>query len=155
VDSSRGRVGSVGVPRYGSEAPRNVEANPDEALRQHVEAEASEEFLGAERHQSELTAVTVVLPPKRHVVVGDGHESMIRDRDSMRVPGQIVIYFAQRTDQGYSFQILNLATGHIRTFGSTPRGISNGATVSPDGRWFAYTQQDHAGSDIVVVRNFK
>ena len=29
-----------------------VEANPDEALREHVEAEAAEEFLSAERHQS-------------------------------------------------------------------------------------------------------
>jgi hypothetical protein len=38
-----------------------VEANPDEALRQYVQAEAAEEFLSAERHQADSTPVAVVL----------------------------------------------------------------------------------------------
>jgi dipeptidyl aminopeptidase/acylaminoacyl peptidase len=65
------------------------------------------------------------------------------------------IYFSQRTEQGHSFQFLNLATRQVRAFGSTPRTIGNGVTVSADGRWFAHGQQDHAGSDIVLVDNFK
>jgi hypothetical protein len=26
--------------------------------------------------------------------------------------------------------------------------------VSPDGRWFLFTQTDHSGSDIMLVQNF-
>jgi eukaryotic-like serine/threonine-protein kinase len=65
------------------------------------------------------------------------------------------IYFTQRIEQGYSFQFLNLATWQVQPFGSTQRQIGNGVTVSADGRWLAYSQQDHAGSDIVVVENFR
>src|SRR5258708_36016330 len=52
----------LGATARGQEA---VEANPDEALREHVEAEAPEEFLGAEGHETDRAPVAVILPPKR------------------------------------------------------------------------------------------
>ena len=79
-----------------------VEANPDEALRQHVEAEAPEEFLRAERHQSDLAPVAVVLPPKRHLVVGHGDEPMIGDRDAVGVPREIVEHVARAAEGGFA-----------------------------------------------------
>jgi len=42
-----------------------------------MEAEAAEEFLSAERHQSDPTPVAVVLPPKRHLTLGHGDEPMV------------------------------------------------------------------------------
>ena len=89
--------------------------------------------------------------------VGRGPESKVLSNVVERnfMPVADGIYFAQRTDQGYSFQFLNAATGQVRPFGSTPREVDNVVTVSPDGRWFAYAQQDHAGSDIMVVNNFR
>jgi len=110
-----------------------------------------------ESHSGDMLLFTKPEGTLWQMPIGGGPENKIVENVARRnfMPGADGIYFAQRTDQGYSFQILNPATGHMRTFGSTPRGISNGATVSPDGRWFAYTQQDHAGSDIALVKNFK
>ncbi len=77
-----------------------VEANPDEALREHVEAEAAEEFLRAERHQSDPTPVAIVLPPKRHLVLGDGDEPMVGDRDPVGVPREIVQHVTGAAERG-------------------------------------------------------
>ena len=77
-----------------------VEANPDEALREHVEAEAAEEFLRAEGHQPDLAPVAVVLPPKRHLVLGHGDEPMIGDRDAVGVPREIVQHVTGAAERG-------------------------------------------------------
>ena len=77
-----------------------VEANPDETLREHVEAEAAEEFLSAERHQSDPTPVPVVLPPKRHLVLGHGDEPMVGDRDAVGVPREIVQHVTGAAEWG-------------------------------------------------------
>jgi hypothetical protein len=66
------------------------EANPNEALRQHVEKEVTEEFVGTDRHRARRAAVCIVLPPKRDLVVGDVDDPMIRDRDAVRVTRQVV-----------------------------------------------------------------
>jgi Tol biopolymer transport system component len=89
--------------------------------------------------------------------VGGGPESKVLENVTRRnfIPAADGIYFMQRTEQGYSYQFLNFTTGQVRAFGSTTRQIGNVVTVSADGRWFAYSQQDHAGSDIVLVGNFR
>ena len=86
-----------------------------------------------------------------------GPESKVLENVLQRnfVPTADGIYFVQRTEEGYSFQFLNLATRQVRAFGSTLRQVGNVVTVSADGRWFAYAQQDHGGSDIVLVDNFR
>jgi Tol biopolymer transport system component/DNA-binding winged helix-turn-helix (wHTH) protein len=90
-------------------------------------------------------------------IVGGGPESKVLENVVMRnfMPAPDGIYFMRRTEQGHSFQFLNFTTGQVRTFGATTRQIGNVVTVSADGRWFAYSQQDHAGSDIALVDNFR
>jgi hypothetical protein len=89
--------------------------------------------------------------------VGGGPESKVLENvvDRNFMPTADGIYFVRRTDQGYSFQFYSSASGHVHSFGSTQRHVGNVVTVSPDGRRFAYAQQDHAGSDIIVVENFR
>ncbi len=89
--------------------------------------------------------------------VGNGPESKVLSHVAKRnfIPAAGGIYYAEETDQGYSFQFLDAVTGHVHAFGSTRRVVSNVVAISPDGRWFAYAQQDHAGSDIIVVDNFR
>jgi hypothetical protein len=43
----------------------------DEALRQYMEEKASKKLVDVERERTQLTAVAIVLPPKRHGGVGD------------------------------------------------------------------------------------
>jgi WD40-like Beta Propeller Repeat len=63
--------------------------------------------------------------------------------------------YVRLTGAGQAVPFFNSATGQVRQFGSTPREIGNGVTVSRDRRWFAYAQRDRDGSDIVVVENFR
>jgi hypothetical protein len=89
--------------------------------------------------------------------VDGGPESKVLENVAMRnfMPTADGIYFMQRTEQGHSFQFLDFTTRQVRTFGATTRRIGNVVTVSPDRRWFAYSQQDHAGSDIALVDTFR
>jgi hypothetical protein len=64
-----------------------------------VKAKPPEEFVGAERHQPHLTAMSVVLPSKGHVVVHDVDDPMIRDRDAMGVARQVVQYVRGTTER--------------------------------------------------------
>ena len=38
---------------------------------------------------------------------------------------------------------------------TTERGVYEAIAVSPDGRTILYTQRDEAGSDLMVVENFR
>ena len=66
------------------------QADPDKPFRQDVQKEATQEFDGADGHRARLTAMRVVFPAKRDLVVRHGDEAMIRDRDAVRVPRQVV-----------------------------------------------------------------
>jgi hypothetical protein len=50
----------------------------------------------------------------------------------------------------YSF-----ATGQIRTFATTPQPVYWFLSVSPDQRFLLYTQTAQAGSDLMLVDNFR
>jgi hypothetical protein len=90
------RTGDQDTPAQGqvvgsaSSREKAVEANPDEASREHVQAQPTEEFVGADGHDPDLTAVGVVLPAKRDAVVGDVDEPMIGNRDAVRVTREVV-----------------------------------------------------------------
>src|ERR1700675_3015469 len=64
------------------------------------------------------------------------------------------IYFvpqtAPRTICFYDF-----ATGHTREIFKTDRGLSDGISVSPDGRYMLYSQLDENNSNIMLVNNFR
>jgi dipeptidyl aminopeptidase/acylaminoacyl peptidase len=67
------------------------------------------------------------------------------------------IYFIPErgADGKYSIQFLSFATGKIKTVGPILGQLSFGLSVSPDGRSILYTQTDEAGSDLMLVENFR
>ena len=74
-------------------------ADADEALRQDVQQKAAQEFVDVERERADLTAVPIVLPPKRDGVVGDVDEPVIRDGDAVGVAREVVQHVG-RTAEG-------------------------------------------------------
>jgi len=67
------------------------------------------------------------------------------------------IYFIPRQDPkfGYSIQFLNTATGKTQRIAAIEKPVGVGLTVSPDRRWILYTQADQAGTDLMLVENFR
>jgi Tol biopolymer transport system component len=71
------------------------------------------------------------------------------------------IYFvpAPSAAASFSIQFLNLATSQITTVAKLDRpidlGDSGGLAVSPDGRWMLYEQVEQAGSELMLVENFR
>jgi Tol biopolymer transport system component len=67
------------------------------------------------------------------------------------------IYFIPMPDpkSGGSIQFLNTATGRIQRIASIEKPGGIGLTVSPDRRWILYAQVDQAGSDLMLVENFR
>ena len=67
------------------------------------------------------------------------------------------IYFIARPDpaKGYSIRFLELATGRINTIAELGRQPCGNLAISPDRRWALYYQQDQAGSDLMLVENFR
>jgi hypothetical protein len=55
-----------------------------------VKKKATEELDRGERHQALSVAVSIVLPAKCHLAIIDRHESMIGNRHTMSVSGQIL-----------------------------------------------------------------
>jgi len=64
-------------------------SNADEAPRQDVEQEPPERLVADERHHLHAVVVRIVLPPEAHDPVDDIDETVIRDRDAMRVARQV------------------------------------------------------------------
>jgi Tol biopolymer transport system component len=67
------------------------------------------------------------------------------------------IYFVPKLDSTgrYSIQFLDFATQRIRYISTSERDIGGYLSVSPDGRWILYTQEDQTGSDLMLVENFR
>ena len=67
------------------------------------------------------------------------------------------IYFFVRPDEnGYSdLSFYEFATGEIRRILAVERPVTFRIDVSPDGRTILYSQADEAGSDLMLVENFR
>jgi len=67
------------------------------------------------------------------------------------------IYFVPGPDSSgrYSIQFLDFATKKVRFITTIEMPISEYLSVSPDGRWILYSQFDQAGSDLMLVENFR
>jgi len=71
------------------------------------------------------------------------------------------IYFvpSKNASAGSTVQFLQFATSSIRTIVSLEQPLNlaemGGLAVSPDGRWILYTQFDQAGSELMLVENFR
>ena len=66
-----------------------VMADPVEAVRQGVQQEAADEFLGVEGHDLLLAAMTIVAPAEGHFGIGDADQAGIGDSDPMGVAAEI------------------------------------------------------------------
>jgi Tol biopolymer transport system component len=63
-------------------------------------------------------------------------------------------------DPGDSIRFLDFGTGQTRLVANVAKPFNfnagaGGLAVSPDGRWILYTQFDQAGSELMLVENFR
>ena len=67
------------------------------------------------------------------------------------------IYFIpeQPADVSSSIQFLDFAKGTVRTITRIEKPLGLGLSVSPDERYILYTQREQAGSDLMLVENFR
>jgi Tol biopolymer transport system component len=90
--------------------------------------------------------------------VGGGEESLVLPSVILRAFFLVNdgIYFIPElgADRKSSIQFLNIATGKVKTVApiSYP---AEGLSLSPDGRYLLFSQFDEAGSDLMLVENFR
>jgi len=65
------------------------------------------------------------------------------------------IYSIRMTEQGWRLQFFDFASRSLRDLAPVNQLTGLGLTVSPDGRFLLYTQLDQAGSDLMLVENFR
>jgi Tol biopolymer transport system component/DNA-binding winged helix-turn-helix (wHTH) protein len=68
------------------------------------------------------------------------------------------IYFSQSHEAGSNctLRFLSFKTGAVKIIATIPHLIDGGLSVSPDGRYAVYTQEDQEpGSDLMLVENFR
>jgi Tol biopolymer transport system component len=67
------------------------------------------------------------------------------------------IYFMPESavDRKFPIQFLSFSSATVKTVASMSAPPSEGLSVSPDGRFLLFTQQDEAGSDLMLVENFR
>ena len=71
-----------------------------------------------------------------------------------RAGGSLLLHSARQA--GHSdIRLYEFSTGKIRKSLTIERGISEQIAVSPDGRTILYTQLDEAGSELMLVENFR
>ena len=92
--------------------------------------------------------------------VEGGQETKVVDSvnpSTLWTVGSKGIYFFKAADnKGRSDLCLyEFATAKTRKLLTVERRVSPGLTVSPDGRTILYTQLDEAGSDLMLVENFR
>ena len=61
-----------------------------EPVRQHMNQEAADEFLGREGHRLLTVSVPVVFPVKSDLAVVDGHQAAVGDGDTVGIAPDIV-----------------------------------------------------------------
>ena len=78
----------VGATRAVGEQPEM--ADPYEAFRHDVEQKAPQKFVGVQRHDFPAVVVGVILPVEPDAAVGVVDEPVIRQRDAVGVPAQVL-----------------------------------------------------------------
>lgn len=67
------------------------------------------------------------------------------------------IYFLESAEDNLSgtIKFYSFETGEVNTIIDIGKPTTNGMSVSADGRWLIYTQEDTAGSDLMIVEGFE
>jgi hypothetical protein len=65
------------------------------------------------------------------------------------------IYFVGQADRGMRIQFLNFATGQVTPVAPVNKLPQTCLSVSPDGRFLLYSLREIAGSDLMLVENFR
>jgi hypothetical protein len=71
-------------------AEEPVVADPFEPLWQDMEQKPADELVGGQRHGGDVIAVSVVLPAESNLVIVDGDQTVVGDRDPVGVAPEIV-----------------------------------------------------------------
>ena len=92
--------------------------------------------------------------------VGGGEETMVLDstacHPSYAVWEQGIYFFTPTDKQGHrDISLHEFATGRARKILTIENPAVWSMAVSPDGRTILYTQKDEAGSDLMLVENFR
>jgi hypothetical protein len=74
-------------------------ADANQPLWQNVDQESAQELIGGNGHDPLLVAVRVVFPAKRDSIILEGDESMVRDRDTMRIAREVVQNMLRTTER--------------------------------------------------------
>jgi hypothetical protein len=64
-------------------------ADADEAAREHMQQEATQEFIDGQRQESPFILVSGVSPAERDLVIQEGNEPVIGNRNAMSVSAEI------------------------------------------------------------------
>jgi hypothetical protein len=91
---------------------------------------------------------------------GGGEETRVVDSTSCYSPYRAVernIYFVTPSDEQHRCEMRyrDLSTGEMRKIVTIKPQSAGFIDVSPDGRTILYTQVDEAGSDLMLVENFR
>jgi hypothetical protein len=92
--------------------------------------------------------------------IGGGEESIVLDSVhtfcGWTVGKQGIYFFAPPDAEGRSeIRLYRFATGEKIKMLTVDRNVSYRIAVSPDGRTILYGQYDQAGSDLMLVENFR
>ena len=92
--------------------------------------------------------------------VGGKDETKVLDSVHMlghwAVKQQGIYFFAPEDDKGSSgINFHDFATGETKKILTIDKPILESIEISPDGRTILYTQVDEAGSDLMLVENFR
>ena len=75
---------AVAVPQ------KSVIANAPEPVRQHVQQETPDEFLGGQGHRFDLIASAIIFPPEPDLIVFDVEQAVIGDGDAMGIAAHVI-----------------------------------------------------------------
>ena len=98
------------------------------------------------------------------VPVDGGEESLVLERpgfsrSGFEVWGENLVYLLRDESAGPRIERFDLRTGQLFTVAElgpeTRIGKYGRISVSPDGRWILYPQDDSRGADLVMVENFR
>jgi Tol biopolymer transport system component len=65
------------------------------------------------------------------------------------------VYFIGPTDYGRSIRFFSFQTGKVTTIAEIDQPVQPGLSVSPDGRFLLYSHYQLAGSDLMLVEDFR